>query len=129
MGRQFFVTSKHVTGGARLIGILSENQDGYKFEYKLNGKLQEWFLLIDEFPDVSKIYTGEEVERFINRIIPPKDNIYINELMESANLSTYDVWEMLKVFGLRNCSRQDAYLHEMLPEGVVVYESLDTISV
>ena len=128
MSRQLYVTSKFLTGGTRLIGILSENNGEYRFEYKLNGQLQEWFLLLDEFPDVNKVYTGDDVERFIYRIIPKRDSRYINELLESANTSEYDVWELLKVFGQRNVSRQDAYLHEELPEGAIVYEQLATHS-
>lgn len=127
MERMLYVTSKALEGKPRLIGVLSENDGRYKFEYKLGGKLQEWFLLIDEFPDVNKVYEGAEVEQFIFRTIPREDNFYIKEFMESYNLARYDVWDMLKAFGPNNVSKQDAFLYEELPEGVILYEQLETV--
>jgi len=124
MARQLYVTSKAFPDGTRLIGILSEANGEYQFEYKLGGYIPEWFLVIDEFPDVSKRYNGSQVEKFVKRIIPKKDGLYINELLEGANLKEYETWEMLKVFGLRNM-REDAYLHETLPEGAIIYEELE----
>jgi len=130
--RSLYVMSKAHANQPRLKGILSELIEGkngkegeYRFEYKLGGRLPEWYLMIDEFPDLTKVYTGQEVAPFIRRIVPPRDNKYIKELLESANLTEYNEWEMLKVFGMRNM-KQDAYLYETLPEGAIIYENLDT---
>jgi hypothetical protein len=119
--RKLYVTTKELTGGTRLIGELSETDSGYQFKYRLGGSLPEWFLLLDEFPDVTKVYNGSDVERFIGRIIPSRNSKYLSGLLASANMTEYDEWELLKVFGLRNISPQDAFLHEHLPEGTVVY--------
>ena len=117
-----------VGGNPRLMGILTELEKGkYQFEYKLGGmpvRERQGRLTIDEFPDIRKIYTsdnGNEVENFIYRIIPREDDFYAKASLKSAKLTEYDVWELLKVFGLRNM-REDAYLHEVLPKGTTVYE-------
>lgn len=101
--------------------MLSEENGVYSFEYRLGNTLPEWFLLIDEFPDITKKYTGNDVEKFIFRLIPRKDNVYINELMKTAELSDYDVWEFLKVFGDKNM-KQDDYLYESLPKEIIRYD-------
>lgn len=126
MKKFLYVTSKALEGIPRLIGILSENNGRYTFEYKLGGKLQEWFLRIDEFPDLTRTYDGEEVEKFIYRLIPPKDNIYIPEFLKTYNLPCYDVWEFLKAMGSHNPSRQDAFLYEKLPKNCILYEDIET---
>ncbi len=123
--RYLYVMSKNFENKPRLIGILSEDNGKYRFEYKLDGKIQEWFLLIDEFPDVNKRYEGNDVCKFVSRMIPQRDSIYIDELLKSANLNEYDEWEMLKVFGQRNM-KQDAYIYEHLPMGAILYENLES---
>jgi hypothetical protein len=122
--RQLYVLSKALNEMPRLIGVLQEHEGQYTFEYKLGGTFPEWFLELDEFPDPCVKYQGEEIDRFIKRLLPPRDSIYIKELLESANLESYVVWEMLKVFGLRNM-REDCYLYETLPKGAKLYEQLD----
>ena len=123
--RQLYVTSKEFTEGRHLIGILTELSEGnYQFEYKLDGKFQEWYLLIKEFPDPKKVYNGSDVERFINRLVPKRSSPYLELLLESANLKEYNEWEMIKVFGLRNM-KDDAFLFEKLPERVVIYEPVE----
>jgi len=123
MKRQLYVTSKSLKSGTRLIGILSEENGKYEFEYKLGGFVQEWFLVIKEFPNVSIKYRGSEVERFIERIIPSKDAPYLDKMLENANVIEYDTWELLKAFGKKN-KKEDAYLYEVLPEGTLMYEQL-----
>jgi len=123
MQRQLYVTTKKYNDGARLIGILSENNGRYSFEYKLGGKFHEWFLKLKEFPDATRKYEGVEVEDFINKFIPSKNHMFYKELMESANLVTHDTWEILKAFGSRVAGLEYAFLHEELPEGAVVYEN------
>ncbi|MCL2400665.1 MAG: hypothetical protein FWC91_13090 [Defluviitaleaceae bacterium] len=131
MSRKFYVTTKLFEGGRRLIGILSEANGQYQFEYKVGGKLQEWFLYLDKFPDFKKIYTGEEVEKFIYAFIPRKDGHYANEFLKAANLKEYDVWELLKYVASwqasLSSSPDDIYLYEQLPEGTIVYEELGTV--
>ena len=122
--RQLYVTSKNFGDATYLIGLLTEDNGVFKFEYKLGGILQAWYLLIQDFPDVSKTYEGAKVEHFINRFVPPQDHKFYKQLMVSANLTEHNVWEMLKVFGLRNM-QQDAYLHEELPKNIIIYEPLD----
>lgn len=119
--RQLYVLSKAIENKPRLIGVLSEDNGVYHFEYKLGNILPEWFLLLDEFPDVTRVYEGHEVEKFIFRLIPRSDNVYIKELMNTAGLQDYDVWEFLKAFGDKNM-RQDAYIYESLPDEVIRYD-------
>ena len=125
--RQLYVTSKEFTEGRILIGILTELSEGnYQFEYKLDGKAQEWHLPIKEFPDVKKVYNGSDVERFINRLIPPKHGIYpFNSFIASSHMSEYDVWELLKAFGERGDSRSEVFLFEKLHERIVTYEPVE----
>ena len=47
------------------------------------------------------------------------------EIDVTENPMYHDTWKLLKVFGLRNM-KEDAYLHETLPEGVILYEPLDS---
>jgi len=123
MKRQLYVTSKEFKKGRRLIGILSENDGEYTFQYKLGEFIPEWFLVIKEFPDISRTYNGSEVERFVERIIPSRDAPYLDKIMENANVEKYDEWELLKAFGTMNM-REDAFLYESLPDGVITYEAL-----
>lgn len=122
MARQLYVTSKEFDEGRILIGILTELSKGsYQFEYKLNGKVQKWHLPIKEFPDVRKVYNGSDVEKFIDRLVPRPESLYIKEALELASLTEYDKWEMIKVFGQRNM-KDDAFLFETLPDRTIVYE-------
>lgn len=123
--RRLYVMSKSLEGKPRLIGILSEDGGEYQFEYKLGGKWQEWFLRLEEFPELNRVYKGKEVDIFVSRMIPSKSSKYLKELLEGADLEEYNEWEMLKVFGQRNM-REDAYLYENIPEGAILYENLDS---
>ena len=137
MSRQLYVTTKAFdnkyeiidgkrirTGGKPiLIGILTElEKEKYQFEYKI-GSSRKPYLRISEFPDVNKVYTGEDVDNFIYRIIPRRDNKYANAIMAGHNITEYDVWNLLIACGTSD-SQDDAYLYEELPEGTVVYEEL-----
>ena len=119
--RKLYVCSKDFGNGARLIGILSENNGKYKFEYKLGGILHRRYLKIDEFPDLSKVYYDEEVRPFVERIVPERDFAHIDGFLKAAGLKEYDEWEFLKYCGAYNM-RQDAYLYENLPEGTIRYD-------
>ena len=78
MKRELYVTSKNLSTGTRLIGILSEMDGEYTFEYKLGEYIPEWFLVIKEFPDISRVYKGHEVHRFVERIIPSRDALFLD---------------------------------------------------
>jgi len=120
--RKLYVCSKNMGGdGARLIGILSEEEGKYQFEYRLGGILHEWFLKIEEFPDLSRIYLDAEVRPFVERIIPRRESRYIHGFLKAAELEQYDEWEFLKYCGAHNM-REDAYLYECLPDGVIRYD-------
>ena len=126
MNRKLYVTSKEFREGRILIGILTElSEDNYQFEYKLDGKVQEWHLPIKEFPDVTKIYNGRDVQRFIDRMIPKKDSYYVEEALKKVGLVEYNTWEMLKAFGMSGDSRCEIFLYEKMPERIVLYEQLD----
>lgn len=125
MQRKLYVTSKEFTEGRILIGVLTELEEGsYQFEYKLGGEAREWHLPIREFPDVTRVYNGQDVDKFIDRLIPKRDSFYIAEALESVRLSSYDSWEMLKAFGKKGDSRQETFLFEDMPERTVVYEPM-----
>jgi len=121
--RKLYVLSKAMEGGPRLIGILSEHQGEYEFEYKLGGKEREWYLHIWEFPDITKVYRGKDVEKFVKRLVPRKESPYIAGFLKDAGLAEYDEWELLKIHGLRNMN-EDAFLYENLPNGVITYEEM-----
>jgi hypothetical protein len=104
-----------------LIGILTEDDGDYSFRYKFNGKFPKEYLKIREFPDAGKIYTGQEVTRFISRILPPGNRPDINKFVKLAGLSEYDTWGMLKFYGLR-VTDGSLCLYENLPEGATVLE-------
>ena len=126
MNRKLYVTTKEFREGRILIGILTElNESNYQFEYKLGGKVQEWHLPIKEFPDVTKVYNGRDVQRFIDRMIPKKDSHYIKLALEKAGLTEYNTWEMLKAYGLSGDSRSEVFLYEKMPERIVMYEQLE----
>ena len=126
MSRKLYATSKKLASGTRLIGILTENNGEYRFEYKLDGKVQKWFLVIKEFPDVTQVYTGEVVKKFVDCFVPERDHWGIDDYLEQAGLSEYDEWELLKFLGPRGIRSGNFFLHESLPEGVIVFEKLET---
>ncbi|MCL2009858.1 MAG: hypothetical protein FWG71_04855 [Synergistaceae bacterium] len=132
MSRKLYVTTKALgakretidgkvtkTGGNPiLIGILTElEKEKYQFEYKTNGSRNR-ALMISEFTDPSKVYTDDEVNNFIYRIIPKRDNIYCKGIMKTHGIAEYDVWNLLVACG-QDSFQDDAYLYEELPEGTV----------
>ena len=125
MSRKLYVTSKEFREGRILIGILTEiNEGNYQFEYKLNGKVQEWHLPLKEFPEVTKTYNGRDVQKFIDRMIPNKEYKFIKQALESVDMAEYDAWEMLRRFGKKGDSRNEVFLLDNLPERTVIYEPL-----
>jgi hypothetical protein len=120
--RKLYVLSKPLGDKPRrLIGELTEENGEYTFEYKLGGNFPEWFLQIDEFPDAKQIYSGVEVRKFINRLIPKPDNPFAEPTIRAAHLEEYDEWGLLKYCGQHNM-QQDAYLYENLPQEVIKYK-------
>jgi hypothetical protein len=118
--RKLYVLSKPLGNKPRLIGELTEENGEYAFEYKLGGTFPEWFLEIDEFPDPKRKYVGNEVRPFIERIIPKPNSAYISRFLKSADILSYDEWELLKYCG-KFSPQEDAFLYEKLPERVVSY--------
>jgi len=121
--RTLYVLSKPIGGKPpRLIGELTENNGEYSFEYKLGGKLQEWFLAIEDFPDLTKKYTGKPVEEYIYHFIPRINDSMAKLSVKAAKLAEYDVWELLKFYGKRNM-QEIGLLYKELPKDVIVYEA------
>jgi hypothetical protein len=120
MNKLLYVLSKPVNNKPRLIGELTEDDGEYTFRYRLGGTLPEWFLLLDEFPDVTKVYKGEEVRPFINRNIPRPDSKYLDLFLKEAGVTKYDEWALLSYQGKFN-PREDAYLYEKIPAEAIVY--------
>jgi hypothetical protein len=121
--RKLYLLSKPLQGVQHLIGILSEENGEYQFEYKLGGKLPAWYLSVEEFPDYNTSYSGKDVDKFIYSIIPNSNDDYIKGFLKSANLKKYDKWELLKYCGRFDPVTQRC-LKEELPEGVRLYESM-----
>jgi hypothetical protein len=119
--RKLYLLSKPTFGKRHLIGVLSEKNGEYQFEYKLGGKLPEWWLAIKEFPDYGKVYKGEEVMPYIKHTIPSADHKMIKKFLEAANLMQYDEWGLLKYCGKYD-PRDETSLMEKLPDGVRFYE-------
>jgi hypothetical protein len=122
--RQLYVLSKPIDGKPRrLIGVLSEENGKYTFEYKLGGKFSEWFLQIDEFPDPTKVYSGEEVHPYIKRKTPPRTSRFIKPFMKQLGLEEYDEWAFLKYGG--QCELSDGtYLLPECPQDVIRYDTI-----
>jgi hypothetical protein len=76
--RKLYVLSKAIEGKPFLIGELSEENGEYRFEYKLGGYFPRWYLQLDEFPQADKVYRGEEVRPFVEKIVPKRDSVYID---------------------------------------------------
>jgi len=121
MERKLYVLSKPLERGPRLIGVLTEKDGEFEFEYKMSGTVKEWFMVINEFPDVRKKYKGDAVKKFINRFILSKDDPSVDKLLNYVGLKEYDTWELLKARGHVNV-RGDAYLCESIPQGAIIYE-------
>jgi hypothetical protein len=120
--RKLYVLSKPVENKPYLIGELTEENGEYTFEYKLGGSFPKWFLQIDEFPDPNTIYHNDVVHSFISRFIPARNQKHVGKALNAAGLTKYDEWELLKYFGPLNM-KEDAYLYESLPQGVITYEN------
>jgi hypothetical protein len=119
--RQLYLLSKQLDGIRHLIGILSEDNDGYKFEYKLGGKLPIWWLAVKDFPEYDKIYKGDIVKAYIHHFVPSKERADIADFLKSAGLKEYDEWELIKFCG-RYFPRDETTLVEQLPAEVHRYE-------
>jgi hypothetical protein len=122
--RQLYVLSKAIDNAPRLIGVLSElNAENceYQFEYKLGGKFHEWFLNLEGFPDPKGVYTGYLVYAFIQKIVPEKNDKYIQKFLKAANLEKYDIWEFLKYCG-RIDPHEEKYLYQQIPENAIIYD-------
>ena len=119
--RKLYVCSKDIGNGAHLIGVLSENDGKYQFEYRFNGVFPRKYLKIREFPDISRVYYDEEARPFVERLLPERDHWLIDKILDLPGLEEYDEWELLKYYGQKN-SREDAYLYENLPERVIQYD-------
>ena len=103
------------SGNPILIGTLTElEKNKYQFEY--HTKSLPHGNIIGEFPDLTRIYTGKDVDNFIYRIIPREDNIYASAIMKTYKITEYDVWDLLvacATFG----GHDEILLFENLPEG------------
>jgi hypothetical protein len=122
--RKLYLLSKPLQGVQHLIGILSEENGEYQFEYKLGGKLPKWFLSVEEFSEYNKIYSGKEVDNFIFSFVPKPNDPYIKGFLKAANLENYDKWELIRYCGKYN-PRTELYIADSLPKEVVTYEQLD----
>ena len=105
-----------------LIGTLSDKDGTYVFEYKLAGQFHERFLKIADFPDAGGVYSGEQVQRFVYKIIPKRTSNHINLALKSAGLREYNEWALLKHFG-PTTQLQNLRLCEVLPEGTIRYDA------
>jgi hypothetical protein len=124
--RQLYVMSEPNVGGFEenhLIGILTEENGNYTFQYKLNGKFPKNYLKIKEFPDAYKVYTGEITAAYIHRVTPKRNGTFVDLAIAEAGLTEYDEWEMVKFYGQRN-EQRDSFLTEMIPEGAIIHEQL-----
>jgi len=126
MKRQLYVTTKEFESGRHLIGILTEEcqeTNSYSFEYKTNGTVPKWYMLLDEFPDVNKKYNGSDVQKLLDRFVPNRDDMYLSLFLERMGTTMYDVWNFLVFYG-QSDPRRKAFLYVTLPEGVITYESV-----
>jgi hypothetical protein len=132
-GRKLYLLSKPMPQ-PRLLGVLTELHDkaddeliGYQFMYKLGGRLPDkltQYLSPIEFPNIIKTYIGEEVRPFIERVIPLKNDPYIDSFLKNAGITEYKEWELLKYCG-EKLYEDESSLAETIPEGVVIYENLE----
>jgi hypothetical protein len=122
--RKLYLLSKPLNNTPILIGVLSENNGEFRFEYKLGGEFPYWWLAIEEFPNCNKIYDDKETRKYVNRIIPEPNSVYINNFLKNANLEKYDEWGLLKYCGAFDF-RDETTLTETLPKGAYLYEQVD----
>jgi len=125
--RQLYVCSESIWSRYPenyLIGIISEENDQYRFEYKLGGEFPKQYLRIQEFPDADKSYGDKEASNFVKRLIPRRNGPFIARALEKSCLTEYDEWELLKFYGSRN-EQQDCFIYETLPEKSIVIEKLN----
>ena len=94
MDRKLYLTSKNFSTGVRVFGVLYENGGNYRFEYKLGGRLRGSACILREFPNLTKIYEGEVVREFIDKIIPIKTDSSYDIAMESAG----KIWDKYQTF-------------------------------
>lgn len=119
--RKLFVLSKPVDNRPRLIGELTEENGEYQFKYRLGGTFPEWYLQLREFPYADKEYSGDDVYRFVKRLIPARNDNYIRSWLRDAKLRKYDEWGLLKFYGKRNVIQADAFIYEDIPQEAVIY--------
>ena len=128
--RKLYLLSKPFDNRPRLIGVLSELREGkgdkegeYQFEYKLGGVSNppEYFLVVDEFPDIQKVYRGAEARPFVERVLPKRDSIFINEFYKNAGISDYEEWALMKYCG-QKLFEDETSLCEYVPKGAILYE-------
>ena len=98
MAEQYFLKTKDIGEGARLIGELTRLTKGeYRFQYTISGdRFTDWYVQIPGFRDIHRIYETQEVKRYILRRIVPAEGSWAAEVMMTQNgITTYDEWDIL----------------------------------
>lgn len=128
--RQLYVTTNCST--PTLIGILTELKPGpnepygqrgeYQFEYTLGKIPPKEYLKIEHFPDMTTIYTGSNVLKWLANYLPASNGKrFFETLLKTAGLTEYDEWEWLKSMGQRNVNT-NVLLFDEIPKEIIRYD-------
>lgn len=125
--RQLYVCSRPTTGKdgtkqCHLLGILTQNNNNFQFEYKLGNESDNVNLLLSVFPDGHKVYDDQDARLLLDDYLPSETNtVFVRQILKQAGLSRYDEWEWLKIFEPID-ENAETQLFETLPENVIIHD-------
>lgn len=83
----------------QLIGILTYEEDQWKFQYSDEFKKNKRITPIIDFPDLDKIYTNNQLWPFFATRIPSLNQPFQLKKVKRANIDKDNPVELLKLFG------------------------------
>ena len=85
--------------GKQLIGILSYDNNQWKFKYSDEFRNNQDLNPIIDFPDTDKVYTNEQLWPFFASRIPSLNQPFQFKKIQKANIKHDDSVGLLKLFG------------------------------
>lgn len=125
--RQLYVCSKLLRNSngtlcRHLIGVLSENDGSYRFEYRLDDSSESDALMLPIFPDKNKVYNDAETRILLNDYLPSETNTaFMTALLKKMGMNAYDEWEWLLTFDSDDPDAETK-LYEALPPDIIRHD-------
>jgi hypothetical protein len=132
---QFYLLSKDCGDDPHLIGVLKRlGRSEYSFQYLIKAdKFPEWFMWLDGFDEIGKVYESEEAKALIHWVVPRPEKLPAMWFQKTYDVPVYDEWLLLcKIADFHNKtnkwdnypisdSHERIYFNEEVPRGANRY--------